>query len=195
MDKHNFINRVIKTLLKNKRYDKLFQLVKVDLKHKLFNEPISLIVETGTTCNIRCPTCPAPRDIIVSCRPKPFMSLKEFKTIIDNSNNKFFYVRQYWSNEPLLNKDTEEMIKYCDKKGLFSSISTNATLLTEERARKLIESGLDEIILSFDGLTKEVYEDFRYGANFEIVKKNIETLCRLKKEMNSLTPWTELQFI
>ena len=55
-------------------------------------------------------------------------------------------------------------IKYAKEKGILETIiNTNATNLTIENSNKLIESGLDLIIYSFDGGTKETYEKMRPG--------------------------------
>jgi MoaA/NifB/PqqE/SkfB family radical SAM enzyme len=66
-------------------------------------------------------------------------------------------------------------------------------------SRKLIESGLDYIIYSFDGATKKTYEKMRPGRfaynRFEDVMKNIKKFNELKKEMNSKFPYTKIQMI
>ena len=65
------------------------------------------------------------------------------------------------------------------------SINTNATHLDIDMAKKLINSGLDLIIYSFDGGTKKTYEKMRPGRfkynQFEEVYKNIKILLKLKK--------------
>jgi hypothetical protein len=53
-------------------------------------------------------------------------------------------------------------------------------LLTSLNAERVMEI---EIRFAFDGLTKESFEGFRTGGDFETVKKNIETFCRLKQEL------------
>ena len=55
----------------------------------------------------------------------------------------------------------------------------------EAASRRLIESGLDYIIFAFDGATRETYELYRKGADFEKVRNNILTFLRVKKEMKS----------
>jgi len=85
----------------------------------------------------------------------------------------------------MLNPDIFEMISYCRTRGVPTGLSTNATILTEAMARKLIEAGLDYIIFAFDGATRETFEKYRKGADFERVRANILTFLRVKKELKS----------
>ena len=87
--------------------------------------------------------------------------------------------------EPLLHKRILEMIRYAKERDLFVETSTNATRLDEETSRKLIESGLDRVYLSMDGLTKETYEKVRVKGNFEVVRGNIERFLDLNHESAS----------
>ena len=60
------------------------------------------------------------------------------------------------------------------KKGILETIiNTNATNLTETNSKKLIESGLDLMIYSFDGGTKKTYEKMRPGRFNEIHSKSL----------------------
>lgn len=174
---------------------KVWHLAKSLAKHLVLRTPYALILETGNTCNFNCATCPTPRKLILSRRPPELMSLGKFKKIIDNVKDYVHIVYLYNSNEPLLNPEINEMIKYASDNNLHTMISTNCSLLDEARARKILNSGLGEIRFAFDGLTKESFERFRVGGNFEIVKKNIESFCRLKQEMGKKRPIATLQFI
>ena len=83
-----------------------------------------------------------------------------------------------WRGEPLLNPKIYDYIKYAKEKGILETIiNTNATNLTE-KIEKLIKSGLDLIIYSFDGGSKETYEKMRPGRfkqnSFEKVYGNIK---------------------
>ena len=52
-------------------------------------------------------------------------------------------------------------------KRIYTATSTNAHYLTDEIARKTVESGLDRLIISIDGTTQEVYKQYRVGGNIE----------------------------
>ena len=76
--------------------------------------------------------------------------------------------------EPLLHKRIIDMIRYAKERDVWVETSTNAMLLDEEAARKIIDAGLDRIYLSMDGLTKETYEKVRVKGQYERVLGNIE---------------------
>ena len=164
-------------------------------RHYLFGTPHSAIIETSNTCNFNCPTCPTPHKLIYSRRPPQMMDFEVFKKAIDNIKKYVHIVYLYNSNEPLLHPRLVDMIKYCAANSLHTMISTNCSLLDEKMARQILDSGLGEIRFAFDGLTKESFESFRQGGNFEEVKENIERFCRLKKETGKSRPMTTLQFI
>jgi len=191
----NFYNGFIKKDIQKKRYRKVFKLLSGITKFVLLKKPYVLMVETGTVCNLNCPTCPTPREIIIGARTARNMTFDDFKKIIDNSYKSFSAVVLFWSNEPLLNKEIARMVSYCEELSLYTFISTNVMLLTEEKIRELIDSGLDELLVCIDGFSAATYEHFRKGAKFETVKGNIESLCKIKKELKALNPWIEIQYI
>lgn len=150
-------------------------------KSKVDGYPVTVTLESTAKCNLYCPMCPreeyyfAPRD----------MRFDLFRKIVDEGKDHLEFVVPYGIGEPLLNPALFEMIKHCKSHGLKTGISTNATLLDEERSRKLIESGLDYIIFAFDGATPEVYEKYRRGAKFDKVRANILNFLRIKLELKA----------
>ena len=100
----------------------------------------------------------------------------------------------------MLNSKIEKYIEYAKSNGILEvSINTNATHLTEEKAEKLIKSGLDLIIYSFDGGTKKTYEKMRPGRfehnKFEKVYENIKNFSKIKKRLNSFFSMTKIQMV
>lgn len=184
-----------KRFIKNKSFRKTAKLFSAIARFVLFRKPYILIVETGTVCNINCPTCPTPRGIVAGSRTAGNMDLESFKKMIGNAHRAFSAVLLYWSNEPLLNRDIAGMVRSCNEKDLYTFISTNVMLLNEEKGRELIEAGLDELLVCVDGFSPETYEHFRKGAKFETVKRNIEGFCETRRRLNASNPWIEIQYI
>jgi radical SAM protein with 4Fe4S-binding SPASM domain len=123
------------------------------------------------------------------------MDFQLFSKIIDENAHYLNSIRLYNFGEPLLHPDLPKMIRYCKKNYLGTSISTNATLLKPEVAEKLIDAGLDYVVFSFDGATKETYERIRKGANFDEVRKNITSFIYMKQEKGVKTPFIRIQII
>src|SRR5262245_29868778 len=112
---------------------------------KVAGGPLTLAIESTAKCNLFCPMCP--RENIYF--PPRDMELSLFRKIIDEGKDYLEFAVPYGVGEPLLNPEIYDMIAYCKSQGVPSGISTNATLLNEETSRRLIESGLDYIILAF----------------------------------------------
>ncbi len=143
--------------------------------------PLTLAIESTAKCNLFCPMCP--RENIHF--PARDMDLQLFKKILDEAKETLEFAVPYGVGEPLLNPQIYDMIAYCREVGVPTGISTNATVLTENAGRKLIEAGLDYIIFAFDGATPETFEKYRKGADFGKVRQNILNFLRIKREMGS----------
>ena len=143
--------------------------------------PITLIIENTAKCNLKCPMCP--REF--GYYPPEDFDFSLFKRIIDEVRNQTELVFPWGGGEPLMNPDLYRMVRYCKDANIYTVVSTNATLLNEERGRMLLESGLDNLIIAFDGTTREVYEKYRKGAKFEKVRTNILRFLDLKKRLDS----------
>lgn len=161
--------------------------------------PIHLDLETTSACNLRCPMCFQARP---ETRPHyGFMARSTFERLIDEGTQKgLCSIKLQYRGEPLLSEDLEDLIAYAKQKGVIEVMfNTNATLLDPERARRLIESGVDKIICSVDGHTPEVYNPIRVFPNrpgeFETVLDNIRGLRRLREELGSETPLIRVQMV
>lgn len=154
--------------------------------HMLPTVPPTVYVELTNECNLNCVMC----DRGALSRKKLKMDIELFKRIIDNAAEIGVpEVKLNRFGEPLLQPLLIDMIKYAkDKDILRVYFTTNATLLTEEMARKIIASGLDSITFSVDGGTAETYENIRRGARYNKVVKNIETFARIRQELGQKKP-------
>ena len=123
------------------------------------------------------------------------MDMKLFKKIVDEASKYTNFLWLHDFGDPILDPKIIERIKYAKSKGIKIGISVNALFLPEKISKQLIESELDHIIFSFDGFSKETYEKYRVGGNFEDVKRNILAFLRLKKEMKSKYPYVQMKMI
>jgi radical SAM protein with 4Fe4S-binding SPASM domain len=132
---------------------------------------------------------------LIKPEKKGYMKLDLFKRIVNEISDYSQDIYLHHRGEPLLHPDIFEMIKYAKQKGLQTKMHTNATLLSEEKSLKLLESGLDFVSFSFDGYNKETYEKIRVNANFEETLSNIIRFLELKKKFEKNKPYTILQFL
>ena len=118
-----------------------------------------------------------------------------FRQTIDDIHKELLYLIFYFQGEPYLNPDFLEMVKYASSKGIYTATSTNAHYLTDDAAKKTVESGLDRLIISIDGSTQDVYQQYRIGGNLEKVIAGAKNIVKWKKELNSKTPFVFFQFL
>ena len=155
--------------------------------------PISISIEPTTSCNLRCPECPS--GLRSFTRPTGMLEGNLFKHIIDELSETLLYLIFYFQGEPYLHPKFLDLVKYASKKGIYTATSTNAHYLSDENAKKTVESGLDRMIISIDGTTQEVYEQYRVGGNLEKVIEGTKNIVRWKKELKSKTPHVIFQFL
>ena len=178
-----------KTAIKNHATGKKFNEIKL--------KPLCIDIEVAAVCDLACPHCY--RQFIST--PDKVMSKKlAFKLIDQASKLNVPSMKFNWRGEPLLNPFLPEIIDYAKQKGVLETIiNTNATKLDEKMSKKIINSGLDLLIYSFDGGTKKSYEKMRPGRfkknNFEEVYNNIKNFSNIRKKMNSSFPRTKIQMV
>ena len=170
-----------------------YQLSKLLHKSIQWGLPISISFEPTTSCNLRCPECPSGQRAFT--RPIGMLADDFFKQTIDQLHRELFYLVFYFQGEPYLNPSFLPMVAYANKKNIYTATSTNAHYLTDENAKKTIESGLDRLIISIDGTTQEVYEQYRVGGQLSKVLEGASRIVKWKKELKSKTPFVVFQFL
>ena len=159
--------------------------------------PLYLEVEVNQICNLRCPMCsitiPKAREKYIS---EEHMNWDVYeKIILEGEKYGCPSMNPQGTNEPLLDPKFEDYIKFASKHGFIDiTMNTNATLLSEERSIKLLESGVTRLRFSLDALTKETYEKVRLGAKYDVTMKNIERFLEIKKQEKFELPMVGVNF-
>ncbi|MFQ5713579.1 MAG: radical SAM/SPASM domain-containing protein [Candidatus Scalinduaceae bacterium] len=155
--------------------------------------PLHLDIEVTSACNLKCPFCAT----TYSRFKDGFMSWKTAKRILDEAGEKGLYACKFnFRGEPLLHKELGRFISYAKEKGIIDVFfNTNAVLLTEEKAKMLIDAGVDRITISFEGFEKSLYEKNRVGAKFEEVVANVERLRSLRERHGVSKPKIRVQTV
>ena len=155
--------------------------------------PISISFEPTTSCNLRCPECPS--GLRAFTRPTGMLKKDFFTDTINQLSKELLYLVFYFQGEPYLNPEFLEMVKYASQKGIYTATSTNAHYLNDQNAKRTVESGLDRLIISIDGTTQDVYEQYRVGGKLEKVLEGARNIVKWKKELKSKTPFVFFQFL
>jgi radical SAM protein with 4Fe4S-binding SPASM domain len=155
--------------------------------------PISVSFEPTTSCNLRCPECPS--GLRAFTRPTGMLQKDFFKETIDDIHQHLLYLIFYFQGEPYLNPEFLDMVKYASSKKIYTATSTNAHYITDDVAKKTVESGLDRLIISIDGTTQDVYQQYRVGGNLNKVIEGTKKIVQWRKALNSKTPFIFFQFL
>lgn len=159
--------------------------------------PLCVDIEVAAVCDLACPFCY--RQFIAT--PDKVMSDDlSFRLIDEAAELGVPSMKFNWRGEPLLYPRLVELIEYAKKRGILETIiNTNATCLTDKISTGLIDAGLDLIIYSFDGGTKESYERMRPGRfkdnSFEEVYGNIRRFSEIRSAKGADFPRTKIQMI
>lgn len=118
-----------------------------------------------------------------------------FENIILQLKRELHSLTFYFQGEPYLNPDFLNMVRFANDQGIYTITSTNAHYLSEENAKRTILSKLDKLIISVDGLTQEVYEQYRVGGDLHKVIEGTKEVLKQKRLLKSKTPHVIWQFV
>jgi radical SAM protein with 4Fe4S-binding SPASM domain len=152
--------------------------------------PVIAMIEPTRRCNLTCPMCPVGNQTATHGQE---ISFEHFQKIISEVAPFLIHLTLHNYGESFLHHDIYAMIAHAKAEGIPDvNISTNGHFLD---ATHLIDSGLDEIMISLDGITQEIYAAYRRGGRIEKVIQNIRALVREKIKRQAEKPRVELQFI
>jgi radical SAM protein with 4Fe4S-binding SPASM domain len=192
---YDFLNRISSLSIRkvlNIALVQLSYLLSLILKKPLvWGKPFFVSLEPTAICNLACPQCPTGRGDVK--RGEEFLDLNTYKDIVDEIAGTTAILSLYHQGEPLLHKSFSDMVKYAADRKIYTVTSTNGQLLTEEICRRLVEAGLDRIIISLDGIDQESYHKYRLGGEFEKVIAGIRLLYEARQ--GNRKPLIIIQFL
>lgn len=160
---------------------------KKNVRHKLsevvpLTQPYVIFLDPCGCCNFKCSFCPVNTVTENSEIRHTIMSMELFNKIITDIK-KFpepvKVVELYAFGEPLLNKHIVEMVRTLKECGKVEKvrITTNASLLTKEMGRALVDAGLDYVKISLESLYIEDYiNNCGYEINWDEFVGNIKSM-------------------
>lgn len=159
----------------------------------LNNYPVSLTIDPCNLCNLKCELCPS--GLRMPGRKQSIMRFDVFKKLIDECGPYLWDISLFNWGEPLLNKELFRMIEYAKAYRIEIAVSTNLNYFSEEICKKLIESGLDVLIVSLDGASQDSVQRYQKGSDFELVVSNMKRIVELKNELDSKLPLVQWRFL
>ncbi len=159
--------------------------------------PLFLQLETNQICNLMCPSCPIGQpEAHTKYISSDKMDWKLYeKIILEGEKHNCPSVEPQGTNEPFLDQNLENYIKFAADHGFIDiMLNTNGTILSEERARKFLKSGITRVRFSLDAATKETYEKVRLGGKFDVTMNNIKRFLEIKKQEKFELPVVGVNF-
>ena len=152
--------------------------------------PRSLYLETTNRCDSKCQTCIRTFETL---EPPADLSLEHVRKITEQFPV-LDRVVLHGIGEPLLNPQIFDIVAYLKTRVAEVLFNSDAIGLTLDRARRLIECGLDEYRVSMDAATTATYRLLRGVDRFERVKANVARLIALQRDLGHRTPRVSLWF-
>ncbi|MBN1872311.1 MAG: radical SAM protein [Candidatus Omnitrophica bacterium] len=159
------------------------------------NPPNTVVLEVTYICNCHCKMCPL---YVNEENVKDHLDMKDeelpadkWKSIIDELSD--FGVRNliFTGGEPFMRKDLLDILDHAKSRGLYVSIITNGSLVTQEVAARLVSLKVDNVSVSLDG-PKEIHNKIRQKDIFDSAMQGVDFLLEEKKRKKSELP--DLQF-
>lgn len=155
--------------------------------------PWVLNLDTFNGCNLKCPFCPTGTSQLE--RAKARLSVDRAKRVIDLVKEHVLEIRLYNWGEPFLNPDIFEIIRYAHDAGLYTIINSNLSVKVPDLARRVVESRLDRLQASVDGLTQQTLQTYRRKSDAELVFANVRALAAERARQGAATPVLSLAFL
>lgn len=158
--------------------------------------PYSVHIDLTNHCNNDCISCWSFSPLVgfhtmdEETRKKQLPRKVAFRLINDLASMGTRQIYFTGGGEPFMHPDAIELMEHVKKKGMQCDMSTNFTLINEEKAKRLVNAGIDHINCSMWAGTAEAYEKThpnRTAKDFYKVEKMIMYLNRIKNDLPKVT--------
>jgi MoaA/NifB/PqqE/SkfB family radical SAM enzyme len=161
-------------------------------KHLSPEFPSQIIVDVTEHCNLACIHCPHSEFVKSKAFSGANLDVELHKKLIDEVATDGLGICQYLrytaNGEPFLHPKIEEMLEYaCKNSKTKINVTTNGMLLTESKAKKLLDIGVDVFDISIDAFTNETYSKIRINGDLDKTRANVLGLIGLIKKYHYKT--------
>jgi MoaA/NifB/PqqE/SkfB family radical SAM enzyme len=160
--------------------------------------PNRLYIECTAACNISCfQACCAPETGITRSRQAGMLDWDVFTRVVDEAGPSLVRIDFFNYGEAFLHKRAIEMCEYIKTRfpHIYLYTSTNGLALNEDKARRLVHSGIDEVTFSIDGATQQTYERYRQRGKFDVAIANLRAMADEKARSARDVPQLNWRYI
>lgn len=146
----------------------------LELRPRVMQElPRQLYIEVTNHCNSLCVSCPLTFDHFLPFEPKQHLSWDDFRRIVDQAPV-IERAILHGIGEPLLNRDLPRFVAHLKERGAHVLFNSNGVLLDQRRGDALVAAGLDELRVSIDAVTPDLYARLRGIDQLPRILRNLE---------------------
>lgn len=155
--------------------------------------PASIAIEPTTACNLGCPECPS--GLKKFTRPVGNLQADLLGSLLEEIGAYLQYLTFYFQGEPFIHPKMMDLIRMAAQKNIFTATSTNAHFISDKVAEEIVDSGLNQLIISIDGTTQEVYEQYRKRGSLSKVLEGTAKILDARRRKNAVFPLVFFQFL
>lgn len=164
------------------------------ISEQVFVGPQAIVFDPFHRCNAKCQHCWVHTPQVK--HPEEFLNrkfdLEIFKRIIDDAAEMMTDgIILQGDGEPLMYENFMPMLRYARGKGLGILFFTNGILLDADKAKEIIELGVNEIYCSFPAGSAEVYEriaSIQPAETFYRIRDNLKNFMLLRRQSGNDKP-------
>ena len=130
--------------------------------------PLWLLAELTYQCPLHCVFCYNPSQ---HARIKDELTTAQWVDVMRQARKLGAAQLGFSGGEPLVRDDLEELVQEAHALGYYTNLITSGVGLTEARAQRLKDAGLDHVQLSFQDSTRELNDFLSHTRTFELKQK------------------------
>ena len=130
--------------------------------------PLWLLAEITYRCPLHCVFCYNPVDF---ARTETELSTEDWLRVLREARATGSVQCGFSGGEPMMRDDLEILVAEAHRLGFYTNLLTSGVGLTDARAAKLKDAGLDHIQLSFQDSTRELNDFLSHTRTFELKQR------------------------
>lgn len=140
--------------------------------------PSQVIIDVTERCNYACTHCFhkdfVKSDVYTGADLDPALNKKLVDEVATDGLGYCEYLRYTANGEPLLHKGIMQMLEYaCKHSKTRINLTTNGSLLDENRAREIVDMGVTVVDTSLDAFNRDTYSKIRVNGDLDKTRENV----------------------
>lgn len=141
-------------------------------RDRFLSRPQTINLEVSSLCDTTCQLCPVGNGLAKTVRDdkERFMSLENFRRLIDQCQYHLRTIHFGMWGEPILNPDLAAMVAYAHEKSMRTVLFTNGIgfrTRQPELAQALFDVGLTEMVISLHGMSQKSFATYQPGKRVD----------------------------